>query len=56
MGKMDFLGQEVMENVNTLLTVTMLPYDQEENDGKLNRTEIVIVISTQPHSHIYICL
>jgi hypothetical protein len=55
-GKIDVLGQEVIESINTLLTVTTLPHDDEENDGKLSSTEIVIVFSTQPYSHIYTCL
>ncbi len=45
-----------MESVNTLMTVTRLPHDKEEDYGKLSCAEIVIVCSTQPHSHIYTCL
>jgi hypothetical protein len=55
-GKIGVLGQEVMESVNTLLIVTTLPHDNEENNGKLGCAEIGIVFSTQPHSHIYTCL
>jgi hypothetical protein len=43
MGKIDVLGQEVMESDNILLTATTLPHDKEEKDGKLSCTEIVIV-------------
>ncbi len=54
-GKNDVLGQQMMESVNTLMTVTTLPQDEEEN-GKKRCTESVIVFSNQPHSHICTCL
>ncbi len=54
-GKNDASGQQMMESVNTLMTVTTLPQDEEEN-GKLRCAESVIVFSDQPHSHICTCL
>jgi hypothetical protein len=54
-GKTDVLGQQMMESVNTLMTATALPQDEEEH-GKLRCTESVIVFSNHPHSHICTCL
>ncbi len=54
-GKNDASGQQMMESVNTLMTVTTLPQDEEE-DGKLRCAESVIVFSNQLHSHICTCL
>ncbi len=54
-GKTDALGQKTMESVNTLMTVTTLPQDEEEN-GKLRCTESIKVFSNQPRSHICNCL
>jgi hypothetical protein len=54
-GKNDASGQQMMESVNTLMTVTTLPQDEEEN-GKLRCAESAIVFSNQPHSHICTCM
>ncbi len=54
-GKNDALGQQMMDSVNTLMTVTTLPQDEEEN-GKLRCAESTIVFSNQPRSHICTCL
>ncbi len=48
-------GQQMMESVNTLMTVTTLPQDEEEN-GKLICAESVIVFSNQQHSYMCTCL
>ncbi len=54
-GKNDASGQQMMESVNTLMTVTTLPQDEEEN-GKLICAESVIVFSNQQHSYMCTCL
>ncbi len=55
-GKIDVLGQDGMESINTLLTVITLPHADKEDDDKLSCAEIVIVVSTQPLYHNYTCL
>jgi hypothetical protein len=54
-GKNDASGQQMMESVNTLMTVTTLPQDEEEN-GKLICAESEIVFSNQQHSYMCTCL
>jgi hypothetical protein len=51
-GKNDASGQQMMESVNTLMTVPTLPQDEEEI-GKLICAEKVIVFSSQ-HTYTFV--
>jgi hypothetical protein len=54
-GKNDASGQQMMESVNTLMTVTTLPQDEEEN-GKLICAESVIVFQiSNTHTCVLAC-